>query len=221
MIDKLLSFVAPSPCYGCGEIGQALCDSCIDDIVTEPYAQCVDCLRPVGSGGNLCQICRASSTLAQVWCVGDRDGVLLRLIDGYKFDAVRELGGGLAKLIDGVLPQLPNVKIVAIPTARAHTRTLGYDHMALIARELAAQRQWESITPLRRVSEARQHFKTRAERLRAAADMFVAESELMGSILLIDDVFTTGATLRAAATQLRAAGAERVYGAVIARQPLD
>jgi predicted amidophosphoribosyltransferase len=108
-----------------------------------------------------------------------------------------------------------------VPTAPKNVRFRGYDHMALVARALAKRRGWTVSTALRRRSNVTQHFaKTATERRRHAKDFF----EVRGSVnidqphLVIDDIFTTGSTVEAAADCLKQAGATEVWVGVIARQ---
>lgn len=221
MIDNLLSSLAPHLCYGCGEIGQALCRGCIDDIVFEPFGRCVRCLGPVVAEVQLCGRCQKSSSCVGMWCVNLREGVLRQAVDDYKFEAVRELGASLAELLDRSAPLFAHATVTAVPTARKHIRTLGYDHAALVARRFADRRRLPFSPLLERQTEQAQHRLVRTARLKAAPRLFRPVGDASGEIVLVDDILTTGATLEAAAACLKAAGAEKVYGLIIARQPLD
>jgi len=112
--------------------------------------------------------------------------------------------------------------ITIIPTAPAHSRERGFDHMALIAHELAKRRRLRFRPLMRRTGGGTQHFKSKKERLVAAENAFeLVSDDLPEKVLLLDDILTTGATFRAGLNILHGAGVSSLYGAIIARQPLD
>ena len=125
-------------------------------------------------------------------------------------------------LLDDTIPRLdPDVQVVPVPTIAEHIRTRGFDHTALLGRTFAHRRNLAYSPILRRVDHSRQQGSSRRERLVHAKSAFECRTRLSGAYLLIDDIFTTGATLHYAAATLRAAGADDVYVAVLARQPLE
>ena len=220
MINKVLQIIAPHHCYGCQKTGSPLCDNCKYDIVDEPFDGCIVCARPANDG--ICANCRTAYEKA--WCVGDRSGTLERLIDAYKFERVKDAGASLAGLIDSCLPVMPaSTAIVPVPTLRSHVRQRGYDHTLQIARELARLRGLTVTRPLVRRGRSVQRDRNRKERFEQAAAAFSCDTPLDPTVpyLLIDDVVTTNATVRHCAVALKAAGAERVWVAAVARQPLD
>lgn len=221
MFDALLSPLSPHLCCGCGEIGSILCDNCKYDITNEPFSSCIQCGVLV-SQGNCCGACRERYTDA--WCVSERTGAIERLIDQYKFARVRAATLPLATLVAQTVGQLPpETVIVPIPTINRHIRQRGYDHMMLIARCLAKLRGWRVVSAVQRRTQTTQRGAAASERKTQAQRAFYVPVKCDPSLpyLVIDDVMTTGATVEAAVASLRAAGAERVYVAVIARQPLD
>jgi ComF family protein len=108
--------------------------------------------------------------------------------------------------IDGVIP---------VPLHAQRLAERGFNQSALLAGAFAegtGLRLAESW--LRRERETRSQVGLNgAERRQNVADAFVAEAEVAGKrLLLVDDVFTTGATLTACAQSLRLAGAKAIYG---------
>lgn len=221
MIDQFLAAVAPHSCCSCGEVGSELCEGCKHNIISERFSACVGCLRPT-SGDNLCLSCTDFKAEA-VWCVGSRQAELKALIDSYKFDAMRSASRPLAELVLAVLPVLPEGTVVTVvPTTAAHNRERGFDHMERIGREVARLRGLPFSPLLHRKTGGTQHFKTKRERLKAARGAFeVIPGEMPEHVLVIDDILTTGATMRAVLEKLKAAGVTSLYGVIIARQPLD
>lgn len=221
MIDNLLAMVAPHSCSGCGEVGTVLCDGCKYDIISEPFGACVNCLRPMFDS-NLCANCTYFGANS-LWCIGYRDATLKALLDNYKFESMRGISDALIELLDVTIPPLPKGCLVGvIPTTPAHIRERGFDHMERIGRGFAAIRGLTYTPLLRRTGSGTQHFKSKREREQAAREAFEPlKLESGATVLLIDDILTTGSTLRAGLDVLRRNGAEMLYGAIIARQPLD
>lgn len=124
----------------------------------------------------------------------------------------------------GCLPELPaETVVVPIPTVRAHIRQRGYDHALLLARYIAQERNLACAQPLeRRTATTQRGVDRKARRIQAEA-AFRVSTGLQPDVpyLLIDDVVTTGATLRYGAKALKSAGATTVWAAAVARQPLN
>lgn len=219
MIDALLSTVAPHICSGCQEYGTVLCKSCIDDINNDDFGRCVWCLRPTVHM-HQCGACTRKLKTAGAWVVGERAGVLKRLLNDYKFESHREAATALALLLDAAIPVLSTDTVVTwVPTAPAHTRQRGFDHAARLARVFAVLRGLPCQSLLIRQRGGSQHELGKKAREAAAAHAFrLKQAPHQPQILLIDDILTTGATMKACVGLLRAAGTD-VSVAVVARQP--
>lgn len=171
-------------------------------------------------GRAICSTCHVPYSRA--WCVGDRVESLRSVIEQYKFYRAREASQRLVELLDATLPELPaNTIIVPIPTLRSHVRIRGYDHMDLIAQGFAAKRGLNCQALLQRVTSTTQVGARRHQRIEQARQAFGCNIPLSDAhtYLIIDDVVTTGATLRFAARTLKSAGAETVWVAALSRQP--
>ena len=220
MIDRLLSLIAPHHCCGCDKIGPLLCDYCKNNIIYETKMICVACHRPTANMW-LCKKCRIPYSKA--WAVGERSGVLQRLIGDYKFQRARIAYKDLGDLLLQSLPDLPpNTVIVPIPTVPSHIRERGYDHTLLIAKYVAKARGLELSKLLHRVTDTKQRQSSAAQREAQARQAFVSDSivDRDRPYLLLDDVVTTGATIKYASKALAKAGARNVWVAVVAYQVL-
>ena len=221
MLDLLLAIVAPHSCCGCGYHGSILCDNCKYDIISEPFPSCVKCLKPTFAA-NLCNRCKRHSNFEATWVVGPRKGAVRAILDEYKFSSSRNAARPLADLLDERLPILKGyVTVVPVPTSPRHRRVRGFDHTHLIARGLAKRRSYGYQQLLEKHSDSTQHFLNRSQRLEYAHVGLLVRRPVPETVLLIDDIYTTGATMDACAQLLRSNGAKTVYGAVIARQLLD
>jgi len=220
MLDILLSFVAPHRCCGCDKIGTLLCDNCKYNIISEPKMVCIVCHRPT-IGTWLCNSCRMP--YERVWVVSEREGVLQRLIGLYKFERAKSAYKALGDLLLATLPELPiDTVIVPVPTTPSRIRERGYDHMLLIAKYAARVRRLKCEQLISRKTNTKQRQATAGQRAVQAKQAFSVNDKLDKTIpyLLIDDVITTGATVRYASQALRDAGAKHVWLAIIARQAL-
>lgn len=221
MLDRLLSTIAPHICSSCDDAHGLLCDRCFSDIIDNGYDQCIVCERP-SAQSNLSSACHSSVVYDDAWVVGERLEGLRELIDRYKFDRAREGAHVLARLLHARLPVLPAETLVTyIPTITSHVRQRGYDHMALVAQELAALRKLTCRPLLERQTSLPQRGATKRERAHRQVGAFRVSSSVASPVLLIDDVYTTGATMTAGASAVREVSPHLLFVVVVARQPFD
>ncbi len=215
----LSDLLSPHYCCSCGEIGAVLCEHCKYDIISEPFDVCLKCGKAVGVSGNVCSDCRPPYSHA--WCVGFRSEGLKKLVDIYKFERVRAAHGVLAELFDECIPFLPaDIIVTPIPTIRPHIRIRGYDHIELLARSFAKARTLTYRPTLKRISNSVQRGASKKVRDKQASMAFEGEKLTGERILLMDDVYTTGATVKYAAQKLLDNGAGEVWVAVLSRQTI-
>lgn len=219
MFDDLLGIIAPHHCYMCDKKGSLLCDSCIYNIANEAFVTCFQCQKAYLKDS--CTHC--TLPYKKSWMVGMRENELGQLIDDYKWHRARSAYAPLAQLLDKVLPLLPSsTVVVAVPTIPRHIRRRGYDHAKLIAKEFARLRDLEYSEVLERKNYSVQHTATKKDRTTQAEEAFCCTTNLNAHhpYLIIDDIVTTGATIKAATRVLQRADAQEVWVAAIARQPL-
>jgi predicted amidophosphoribosyltransferase len=153
--------------------------------------------------------------------------------DGDLRETVRELKYGgktaVAKMLAEMLVDLAgeylagrtadghSLAVTWAPTSDARRRSRGYDQAELIARHLAAHTGLHHRRLLRRISRGHQTGSTRKERLEGPS--FVARAVRSQMVIVVDDVMTTGATLRAVARALVVAGATEVVCLAVAHTP--
>ncbi|MEE4270921.1 MAG: phosphoribosyltransferase family protein [Thermoanaerobaculales bacterium] len=135
-------------------------------------------------------------------------------------ELARPLGRRLAARIDLAPWSTEFTVVAAVPSHGVRRLRRGTCAAELLGAEVAAAIRRPSISPLRRHGFGKQAGRTRAQRRRLARGSFSARRSLAGHrVLLVDDVTTTGTTLRRASETITEAGAEAVYCAALAITP--
>jgi ComF family protein len=210
----------PTRCAGCDLPGTLLCDACdaaLPRIV--PTGACPRCGAPYG--WLVCTECWDRELEFDAGaCAGSLEHPLARIVTLFKDGGERRLSSLLAGLLLERVEQWrgwPDAVAYVPATAKARRRR-GFDHAAEIAGELARLMGVPLMTALERGRARDQRELGRRERFANARGTFVANAgQMPPHVLLVDDVLTTGATLDAAAAALKAAGAEEVRVATVAR----
>lgn len=135
-------------------------------------------------------------------------------------DLARGLGRYLAEHPDiGTLARECDC-CVPIPLSSARGRERGYNQSAILARAIGRRLSMPVRHSLRRVRDTQaQHTLDAPARRRNMEDAFAVKGHVIGSIMLVDDVITSGETVRAAARALLDAGAHRVVAVALGRTP--
>lgn len=220
LVEHIFKILAPSSCIGCGEEGSLLCAWCRDDHIPEVVPRCFRC-NALTAHDWVCKSCRPKTAFRKLWIRTEYTDTVKQLVHAMKFSYSGEAADLIAAELVGTIPSLPaDTVIVPVPTITSHVRQRGYDHTLRMARELSKETHYIYHVPLTRVDQRRQVGLSRTARLQKSADNFRAKNAYVVQgkpVLLIDDVLTTGATLNAAATALKAAGASCVDAVVFAR----
>lgn len=219
-LDKLISYIAPHECLACGLEGALLCSVCLP-LLPEIQPQCYRCYRTT-NGNKTCASCRRGSPLECVWIRSSYDGFAEALVRSLKFNralmAADTIAASLANQFISAFPK--NGVIVPIPTASGRVRQRGYDQSVLIAKALSRKTKLPYSSMLLRRGQQRQTGSSRSHRLMQLQDAFqIKQHKILTTkeVILVDDVFTTGATLEAAARTIKQAKAKKVHALVFAR----
>lgn len=153
---------------------------------------------------------------------GHYRGSLERLLHAFKFERHDFLDAPLAELLEPVLRDRGDLDfdaVVPVPMHRAKQRQRGYNQAELLARALGSRLNIRCQTLLRKTIDRNpQSTLPRRERASNVRGAFVAERRTRGrSLLLVDDICTTGETLRACANALLDGHAARVCAIVVAK----
>lgn len=239
LVSGLLDLVYPPRCLVCNRwLSQgALCGACVADIVVLEPPFCHRCGVPIGEGHRLCEPCEAGEVPPFAWSqtLGRYGGRLRDAIHRFKYDGKTALALPLGKLLADSLdaPPSPLLRssqgesltfdvVVPVPLHPARYRQRGFNQSELLAKIVAQQRGWLLDTQgLQRVRRTRpQANLVRTDRVHNVLDAFTCQplQRYAGkSVLIIDDVLTTGSTMREVARTIQEAGAERVCIVALAR----
>lgn len=221
ILEKIIGIIAPLECLVCQEQGQALCEICAMELVEPLPSRCFRCLKRTDDF-RTCKTCNPKARLLHVWPASEYNEQLAVAIKKFKYERNRALARPLAGIIRANLPYFSKTPlIVPIPTATSRARQRGYDHTLLLARALSELTGWPMVEHLRRTTQARQVGSKRHQRIEQLKGAFTPiRTELLRgkSVILVDDVVTTGSTLAEAALVLRQNGARTVSAATIAHK---
>ena len=222
LLEGLLAGVFPADCLLCADL--------------LPWRQrggvCLPCWDAIPWAPGIRRSSRGA--LRAVFWAAEYDGAVRRLIQVFKFEGMEALGPALAleaarraRPLVRESPLRPDLAL-AVPLHWRRRLRRGYNQAEILGRAVAREISVPWATGLLRRPRAagRQLGLGRRDRLRAMAGVFRARRSgrrgevLSGrTVLLVDDVMTTGATLEACAAALRTAGAAAVVGLVVARTP--
>jgi predicted amidophosphoribosyltransferase len=219
--DALAEIIAPTRCAGCELPGVLLCDRCRASLpLIDPERACPRCGAP--GGVTWCgECCDAEYAFATVRCAGVLEPPLSRMVTVYKDAGEMRIAPLLAAIITGVLGDWAGWldAVVPVPPSPAAVARRGFDHTARIAAELGLLLGVPAYDALACRPRRDQRRLSRRKRLTNAAGSITALPGVAPPqhLLLIDDVFTTGATLDAAARALLDAGAHEVRAVTVGR----
>jgi len=219
-----LDLVFPPRCLGCGASGSFLCGTCVATLDRALPPRCERCWRPGMSGTCIaCQVAPPPFDGLQVAYI--YRGIARELVQALKYRGMTALAAPMAALCAQALREaaFDADMIVPVPLAGLRKRTRGYNQAELLARPLGRELSLPVTTRAlerKRRAPAQARSAAAEERQRNVAGAFRAPAEAVAgrSVLLIDDVTTTGATMTACATALREAGASRVWAFAFCRE---
>ncbi len=220
--DACLDLLFPRRCPICHEPtppGELICPECRERLPVIRTARCRVCGKPVHDGEGICQDCLTSPHLfTQGIGAFMYDETMRETMSFFKYKGRREYGEALgteafrvarSRLLDwGVQAVLP------VPLHKKRLKERGYNQSELLARRIAELAGLPLLTGILLRTGETPPLKnlTPIERRNA----LVRVMELRGQaprvpVLLVDDIYTTGATLDAAAGLLRSQGTPEVY----------
>lgn len=230
----MLDVLFPPRCAGCRTFcRQLFCDKCVYTILKIRPPYCSICAEPFDAlayHDPLCRSCREAKTnfdcARAAWLY---EGATRAAIHRLKYDGKSALAARLAPVLshtiraDDTLNSICFDCIAPVPLHKRRERKRGFNQSELLARSLAQELEVPFGNALQRTRatppQVGLNLKERQSNVRGAFTITPGfTSPPNAHVLLVDDVFTTGATLRECATVLKKAGAKSVCAVTIARQ---
>ncbi|MFH1291767.1 MAG: ComF family protein [bacterium] len=202
----------PIFCLGCGQEGNWICKDCTQKIKVQFKTEI-----------------KAVPGLDRVTAFFNyQDGEIIpKLIKQLKYSYARDLAYEVAKMLQNKMTSQDifesGFEVIPVPLHKIRQRQRGFNQAELIARQLTFLFPHQSliINKLKRIKNTPQQTKLSGEnRKNNLDDAFVWSASGLApkKVVLVDDVFTTGATMQACAKTLKRSGTETVWGLVLARR---
>lgn len=213
-VMNLLDFIFPKRCVNCGRIGKYFCDSCRGK------------MRPIAAIERICPMCgrlafegithprcRTKYSVDGLISFFHYNGPAQKAIKAIKYRYVSDLAEEFVSLIPA--GDLPKGVLIPIPLHCSRLRYRGFNQAEILGSMLRIPMRTDILSRTR-ATAPQVEMKDKKERLKNMEHVFTSR-HISGDVVLFDDVFTTGATMRMAAHVLKRAGADRVWAVTMAR----
>ncbi len=224
--STVVDLLFPRRCVGCDREGAFICQACLEDLPRLEPPYCFLCARPGRLILGLCPHCRDRPLeIDGIRSPYRMEGAIREAVHALKYRNVRALAPTLGQLLADFMEAVSMSAdiIVPVPLHPKRERSRGYNQSLLLAREVS---EWSGLPmahdTLRRERWAVSQADSQDEDQRRAnvQGAFSAKPDLVhgNSVIVIDDVCTTGATLEACSIALKQAGATSVWGLTLAKE---
>jgi len=225
LVKGFIDFIFPPLCLGCGRFTDdpsSICETCRNKFGTYQHPFCLECFSPL-SHAYLCPECEQQSL--PLFAYGNYAAPLKEVIIQFKFRGIKLPAAVFASLLcETFVEQLRSLQadmLVPIPLHSSRERERGYNQASLFAERLAEQldlpvREDILVRMEKRKPQATLTFEKRIENVSGVFAVISEVPEQPERVILVDDVVTSGATVREAARELEQAGYRVVAAAAIA-----
>ena len=220
-LSALADLFYPERCVGCERrASDVLCRTCFDALPRVGSPVCGRCGLPTAFATFVCEECKnVDFGFQSARAPLKYDGVGKQVVHALKYRGyIRVVGRLAAPLMLQVVGEGHFDAVVPVPLHSSRLRKRGFNQAELLARGVAEKMKATVSDTLEVVRSTRDQVELSAAQRRAnVAGAYTATKPLRGKILLIDDVFTTGATMSACAGTMVRAGAEEVHALSLCR----
>ena len=203
MKESIIDILLPRRCAGCGKEGRYICEKCGLFLSEAPSVFMTNGLEE----------------LVSVW---EYEGLIKKIIlkikyDGM-FDAIDELAEKAFEIREPYIPE--DTTITFVPMFKKKEMQRGFNQAELIAKKLGQITGREVLPLLEKIKDTPSQTElNKEERMANVKDSFRREEGLncYNNVLLVDDVWTSGATMQECCRILKRSGVKRVWGFTLAR----
>lgn len=219
MLGALVDLLLPRRCAACGAGERLLCATCRTALVLLTGPRCERCGAPTAWPVERCTECSGRRLPFQTARAAVAyDGPARTLVAAWKERGLRALAAEAAELVAEVVPRPPAAALTFVPGDRERTLWRGANTAEALAEALSWLWEMPVLPLLERAGRTpRQRGLARGARRANVRKAFSAATAAPAGVAVIDDVYTTGATVGAAATELRRAGAREIHVVTFAR----
>jgi predicted amidophosphoribosyltransferase len=216
---RLLDVIFPRRCVVCATPGEDLCLECKAGLSLLNGPACARCGAPTAWPVQRCLECSGRRLgFARARSAVIYDDAARKLVRAWKERGLRALAGSAADLVTASVPRPPVYTLTFVPADPDRRLQRGYNPAEQLARELSKRWQLPAVASLERAGGIRpQRGLSLAERRKNVRDAFRPAARPPAALALVDDIYTSGATVSASATALRRAGARHVEVITFAR----
>jgi len=218
----LLDFLFPKRCVSCGRIGSYICRECFSKIEYVEKPICPICQRQA-IGGKTHPGCRNKYSLDGLVVACRYQGAVKRAIGKVKYKWVYDIGKILTDLLVGNLWRfdLPSeIILVPIPLHAKREKWRGFNQAKILGEALSKRFNQPYFEVLFRSRDTKSQVglkkKDRLENIKGAFGLVKGVDIIDKNFALVDDVYTSGATMQEACRVLKKAGAKRVWAIAVA-----
>lgn len=225
LVRRLFDLIFPKYCLGCFCEGSWLCPKCRQKVIIVKSQLCPGCER-LSPSGRFCLKCRRGKALKGILAAFYfQEGPLKELVHNFKYNHILELkeilAQGMAEVFSQNYAADDRLIVSFVPLHWLRKAQRGYNQAEVLAQEVARALNLPEQNLLRKVRATPRQVelpaKKRRENLGNAFCVRPQKAIKGKTIILIDDIATTGTTLNECAKVLKKAGAREVWGLVVAR----
>lgn len=227
MLESVLDFFFPKRCLGCGRAGTYICEVCEQKIPFLEDQYCAVCQKP-SVGGFTHHRCRGTHKPERILSLLSYRDLGRKLVTVLKYEKVTDLRHLIGReavnfLNDSNISLGRETVVTFVPTHPLKFLERGFNQAELIAKEVSKAKSLKILPVLDKVLESpSQTALSRTERKQNIEGSFALNPEFQNEvydhdILLVDDVFTTGATLLECSRVLKKSGARFIYLLTLAK----
>ncbi len=220
-LAALADLFYPERCVGCERrSSDVLCRACFETLPMVGSPVCGRCGLPTAFATFVCEECKnVDFGFESARAPLKYEGVGKKIVHALKYRGYKQVVERLA--VPLMLETLGDGRfdaVVPVPLHRSRLRKRGFNQAELLARGIAGRMKATVSDTLQVVRSTRDQVELSAAQRRAnVAGAYVATQPLRGRLLLVDDVFTTGATMSACAATLLRKGAKEVHAVSLCR----